>query len=143
MIAGNTIFAIGAAPGTAIVAEFIVSSAPKERSGAASALSETVSEFGGALGIALLGSLATFLYRSALGSTIPTDIPADAAETALRGIGPASSLAPTVGGGAQLLSAARNAYTTAADLALLAAAGIMLLTAMLAVAAFRNLKRSR
>jgi hypothetical protein len=41
-----------------------------------------------------------------------------------------------------LLSAARNAYTAAADLAFLAAAGIMLLTAMLAVAAFRNLKRS-
>jgi len=142
MIAGNTIFAIGAAPGTAIVAEFIVSSAPKERSGAASALSETVSEFGGALGIALLGSLATFLYRSALGSTIPIGVPADTAQTALRGIGPASSLAPTDGGGSQLLSAARNAYTAAADIALLAAAGIMLLTAMLAVAAFRNLKRS-
>ena len=140
MVLGNTIFAIGAAPGTAIVADFVVSSAPQERSGAASALSETVSEFGGALGIALLGSLATFLYRSVLGSTIPAGIAADAIETALRGIGPASSLAPAIDGGAQLLSAARNAYTTAADVALLAGAGIMLLTAALALAAFRNLK---
>ena len=140
MIVGNTIFAIGAAPGTAIVANFVVSSAPPEQSGAASALSETVSEFGGALGIALLGSLATFLYRSALASTLPTDIPTDAVETALRGIGPASSLAPTIGGGAELLSAARNAYTAAADIALLSAAGIMVLTAILAVATFRNPK---
>jgi len=140
MVVGNTIFAIGAAPGTAIVADFVVSSAPQEQSGAASALSETVSEFGGALGIALLGSLATFLYRSALGNTIPAGIPADVVETALRGIGPASSIAPTIGGGAQLLSAARSAYTAAADVALLAGAGIMLLTALLAVAAFRNLK---
>ena len=140
MVVGNTIFAIGAAPGTAIVADFVVSSAPQEQSGAASALSETVSEFGGALGIALLGSLATFLYRSALGNTIPAGIPADVVETALRGIGPASSIAPTIGGGAQLLSAARSAYTAAADTALLAGAGIILLTAVLAVAAFRNLK---
>ena len=142
MIVGNTMFAIGAAPGTAIVADFVVSSAPQEQSGAASALSETVSEFGGALGIALLGSLATFLYRSALGSTIPMDIPADAMETALRGIGPASSLAPTIGGGAELLSAARNAYTTAADIAFFAGAGILVLTAILAVATFQNLKRA-
>ena len=41
--------------------------APPERAGAASAISETGSELGGALGIALLGSLATAVYgREAL-----------------------------------------------------------------------------
>jgi len=139
---GNTLFAIGSAPGTAIVAEFIVSSAPQDRSGAASALSETVSEFGGALGIALLGSLATFLYRSALGGMNLKDVSASAMKTALRGIGPASSLDPNIPGGAALLSAARNAYTSAADAAFVAGAAIMFVTAAFAVAMFRKVKRS-
>src|SRR6185503_3265394 len=92
IVLGNVLFSIGAAPGAAIVANLVVSAAPQEQSGAASALNETASEFGGALGIALLGSLATFLYRSALGGSMPSGVRADAMETALRGIGAASSL---------------------------------------------------
>jgi len=41
----------------------IVGTAPAEHAGSASAISETSAEFGGALGVALLGSLGTFLYR--------------------------------------------------------------------------------
>jgi MFS transporter, DHA2 family, multidrug resistance protein len=140
VVLGNVLFSIGSAPGIAIVADLVVSAAPSERSGAASALSETASEFGGALGIALLGSLATFLYRSALGGIVPRGVPAGAMETALRGIGPASSLTPSLGGGATLLSAARNAYTSAAGITFSASAGIALLTAVIAVAVFRRLK---
>ncbi|MBZ9987132.1 MFS transporter [Mesorhizobium sp. BH1-1-5] len=140
IVLGNVLFSIGSAPGIAIVADLVVSAAPKERSGAASALSETASEFGGALGIALLGSLATLLYRSALGTAMPTGASDDAMETALRGIGTASSLAPSLGEGNVLLSAARSAYTSAAAGSFLAAAGIMLLAAIVAVAMLRNLK---
>jgi DHA2 family multidrug resistance protein-like MFS transporter len=78
---GNTMFAIGSAPGTTIVADFVVSSAPEDQSGAASALSETFSEFGGALGIALLGSLATFCYRHELVAALPAGIPAPASHS--------------------------------------------------------------
>ena len=39
--------------------DLIVGSAPPERAGAAAAISETSSEFGGALGIAVLGSVVT------------------------------------------------------------------------------------
>ena len=140
IVLGNVLFSIGSAPGITIVADLVVSAAPKERSGAASALSETASEFGGALGIALLGSLATLLYRSALGVAMPTDVPANAMETALRGIGAASGLAPTLSYGAALLSAARSAYTRAADVTFSTAAGIVLLTAIVAVAMLRGLK---
>jgi MFS transporter, DHA2 family, multidrug resistance protein len=96
---GNTMFAVGSAPGTAIVADFVVSAAPEDQSGAASALSETASEFGGALGIALLGSLTTFFYRHALVATMPVGISGHYAGTALRGIGAASSLARSTDGG--------------------------------------------
>jgi len=41
----------------------IVGTAPPERAGSASAISETSAEFGGALGVAVLGSLGTLFYR--------------------------------------------------------------------------------
>jgi DHA2 family multidrug resistance protein-like MFS transporter len=138
---GNTVFALGSAPGTAIVADFIVSSAPGEQSGAASALSETAIEFGGALGIASLGSLTTFLYRHALVTTMPVGIAGPHADTALRGIGAATSLALTEDGGSGLLSAAMTAYTNAAAVAFNTSAGISILTAILAVTTFAARKK--
>jgi len=138
LIAGATLLSIGTAPGTALVADLIVSSAPQERSGAASALSETTSEFGGALGIALLGSLATFLYRHELGRIMPRGMPADVAETALRGIGAAGSLSHAHGGNTALLSAAQSAYASAVSAAFLAGAGILLLAAVIAIVTFRK-----
>jgi DHA2 family multidrug resistance protein-like MFS transporter len=138
LITGATLLSIGTAPGTALVADLIVSAAPQERSGAASALSETTSEFGGALGIALLGSLATFLYRHELGRIIPGGTAADAMETALRGIGSAGSLSQGDGGGKALLSAAQSAYASAVSAAFLAGAGILLLAAVIAIMTFRR-----
>lgn len=140
IVLGNVLFSIGSAPGIAIVADLVVSAAPKERSGAASALSETASEFGGALGIALLGSLTTLIYRSVLSIAMPTGVTVDTMETALRGIGAASSLAPSLGDGGALLSAAQSAYTSAADITFLTAAAVMLVTAIVAVTMFRGLK---
>ena len=135
---GNTLFAVGSAPGTTVVADFVVSSAPEDQSGSASALSETCSEFGGALGIALLGSLATFLYRHTLAAALPASIPAPATETALRGIGAARAAAETLNGGPALLEVAKHAYTSAAAVALLSGAAITVLTAILAVTMFKS-----
>lgn len=133
---GNALFAIGSAPGTAIVADFVVSSAPEEQAGAASALSETVSEFGGALGIALLGSLATYLYRHSLILTLPSGMTAESTDTALRGIGAASKLARGLSSGADLLTAAKHAYTGAAATAFATGAGLTVLTAIVALTMF-------
>jgi DHA2 family multidrug resistance protein-like MFS transporter len=135
---GNTLFAVGSAPGTAVVADFVVSSAPEDQSGAASALSETCSEFGGALGIALLGSLATFLYRHTIAAALPAGIPAPAAKTDLSGIGAARAAAETFNGGAELLEAAKHAYTSAAASAFLASAAITIVTAVMAVTMFKS-----
>jgi DHA2 family multidrug resistance protein-like MFS transporter len=138
IVLGNVCFAIGTAPGVAIVSDLIVSAAPPERSGAASALSETASEFGGALGIALLGSFTTLLYRAALSETAPGDVAPAALETAMRGIGPASGLSP---GSGALLSAAQSAYSSAVHTAFQSGAGIALLVSVIAVAMFRHLKQ--
>ena len=131
LVGGNALLAIGTAPCAAIAADLVVSAAPPERAGSASALNETSSEFGGALGIALLGSLATFLYRSALGTKLPLSFTADQADMALRGIGDATSLGRTLPDqGAALLRAARTAYTSAISVGFLSGAAIVALAAI-------------
>lgn len=138
VVLGNTVFAVGMAPVSAINSNLVVSSAPQEQSGSASALSETAVEFGGAFGIALLGSLATLLYRAALSGAIPGGMPASITETALRGIGAASSLPQDFQGAAALRSAVRVAYTNAVGTTLLVGAGILLLAAVAATTARLN-----
>jgi MFS transporter, DHA2 family, multidrug resistance protein len=140
VVFGNTVFAVGMAPVSAINSNLVVSAAPQEQSGSASALSETAVEFGGALGIALLGSLATVLYRSELSGAMPAGTPPSAIETALRGIGAASSLPQNVQGAAALRSAVHTAYTNAVDVTFLAGAGLLLIAAAAALVALWNLR---
>ena len=59
-----------------LTTDLIVGAAPPERAGAASAISETGVEFGGALGIALLGSIGTAVYREPDGRRRPGRCPA-------------------------------------------------------------------
>ncbi len=66
---------IGAGDGVAltIASDTVLAVAPKDRAGAASAVSETGYELGTALGIALLGSVLTAVYQGAL--LLPAGLP--------------------------------------------------------------------
>jgi DHA2 family multidrug resistance protein-like MFS transporter len=80
--------------------DLIIGGAPPEQAGAASGISETASELGGALGIALLGSLATALFGAALArDTLPQALALTAAICA----------AVVVGMAAVILGLLRNA----------------------------------
>jgi DHA2 family multidrug resistance protein-like MFS transporter len=59
----SMLIGLGFVPVILTTTGLIVSTAPPERAGSASAISETSAEFGGALGVALLGSLGTLVYR--------------------------------------------------------------------------------
>jgi MFS transporter, DHA2 family, multidrug resistance protein len=54
-----------------------VGAAPADRAGSASAMSEMVQELGIALGVALLGSLAAFVYRARILGLLAVDVAAD------------------------------------------------------------------
>jgi MFS transporter, DHA2 family, multidrug resistance protein len=72
ILGASVLMALGFVPVILTTTNLIVSAAPPERAGAASAISETSAEFGGALGVALLGSLGTFIYRTLMsGPEIP------------------------------------------------------------------------
>ncbi|MDA0159438.1 MFS transporter [Solirubrobacter ginsenosidimutans] len=74
LFVGPTIGAIGLAFVITLVADLAVGAAPKERAGGAAATSETSSELGGALGLAILGSIGAAVYRAGVPARAPETI---------------------------------------------------------------------
>ena len=67
LVTGSVIVSLGLAAVFTLATDLMVGTAPPERAGAASAIAETGSEFGGALGIAVLGLIGTAVYRDQVG----------------------------------------------------------------------------
>ncbi len=137
LVAGSVVFSVGLTPVVTLTTDIVLTAAPPERAGAASALSETSSEFGGALGIAVMGSIVTAIYRGEVAGTLPAGVPAEAAEIARGTIGGAVSVAGELPGtlGVELLAAAREAFAqafgTTAAISAVIAIGVALLAAVL------------
>ena len=123
-----------------LATDFVLGAAPPERAGAASAISETGAELGGALGIALLGSLGLAVYRTHLGDTLPAALtPAQehAATNTLAGATSTSTqLAQPASG--ELVSAAAAAFTDSLQTVAAVAALVTLLLALLAAVLLRK-----
>jgi DHA2 family multidrug resistance protein-like MFS transporter len=133
LVAGSVIHSLGLAPVFTLTNDFIIGNAPPERAGAASALSETSSEFGGALGIAVLGSIGTAVYRSLVGDRLPPGLSVEVAEAARNTLGGAVAAAREMAGqpGIQLAESARGAFTRAMVVSAALCAIIMIATAVL------------
>jgi DHA2 family multidrug resistance protein-like MFS transporter len=114
LVAASAIVSLGLAPVFTATTNLIVGSAPPERAGAASGISETGSELGGALGIAILGSIEVAIYRGGLADALPAGVPAQAAAAARDTLGGAAAVARQLpaDAGAALLAASREAFTT-------------------------------
>ena len=142
VVGASLIFSAGFTPVIALTTGLIVGAVPPEKTGAASALSETAAELGGALGIAVLGSLGTFIYRSEMAGVIPADVPMELARTArstLVGAVDAATLLPSDTGRA-LLALAREAFTSGFfAVAVLSAIG-MLAAAIVTLTVLRNVQ---
>ncbi|WP_306225161.1 MFS transporter [Bosea beijingensis] len=93
IVAASVVFSIGFTPVITLTTGIVVGSAPPERTGAASAMSETSAELGGALGIAVLGSLGAALYRSRMADVAVSGVSADALAPARSTLGGALALA--------------------------------------------------
>jgi DHA2 family multidrug resistance protein-like MFS transporter len=140
LVAGSIVFSVGLTPVVTLTTDIVLTAAPPERAGAASALSETSSEFGGALGIAVMGSIVTAIYRGEVAGTLPAGVPAEAAEVARGTIGGAVSVAGELPGtlGAEILDAAREAFAHAFGATASLSAAIAIGVAALAAALLRR-----
>jgi MFS transporter, DHA2 family, multidrug resistance protein len=112
------LLALGSSPAVTLVTDLIVSHASAERAGAASALSETCGELGGALGIAILGTVASSVYRFRMGEL--GGVPQVAVETLSGALAAAESMAPAEA--LQLIAHARAAFVDGMRWAMLIAA---------------------
>lgn len=142
IVTASVIFSLGVAPVFTLATDLIVGVAPPERAGAAAAISETSSELGGALGIAILGSIGTALYRSQMADNLPADISPElvgAARDTLGGAAAASEQLPDPLA-SELLDAAREAFTQGLQVAALASAAIAAGTAVLAAVLLRRVR---
>jgi len=63
LVAACIVMSVGLGPVFVLTSDLILNAAPPERAGGAGAISETGSEFGGVMGIALLGSLGVAIYQ--------------------------------------------------------------------------------
>jgi DHA2 family multidrug resistance protein-like MFS transporter len=140
LVTASVIFSLGEAPVFTLATDLVVGTAPAERAGSAAAISETSSEFGGALGIAILGTIGTALYRDQVADGIPAGVPPDAADAARDTLGGAVAAAeqlpdPLAG---ELLDAAREAFTLGLQVAALASAVIAAATAVVAAILLRR-----
>lgn len=112
VVLGSFIFSLGTAPVFTLATDLIIGSAPPERAGAASAISESSAEFGGALGIAVLGSIGAAIYRGRMTDAVPGGLSADSSEAARSTLGGAVAAAESLTGQAasDLLEVSRAAF---------------------------------
>lgn len=102
----------------------ITSSLPEEKQGVASSLNDTVREMGGAVGIALIGSVLNAAYQANI-EPVTGALPPEVAHPVSEGIGGALAVSAQMGaGGASLVESARQAFVDGMTPALLLAAGI-------------------
>ena len=140
IVAGSTIFSLGLAPVITLANDIIIGTAPAERAGAAAGISETTAELGGALGIALLGTVGAVVYRSRLLGAAPAEVPPEALDAARRTLGGAVAAARQLPdpAGAGLLAASREAFTAGLRLTSLINAVIVAALAVLAAVVSRR-----
>jgi DHA2 family multidrug resistance protein-like MFS transporter len=110
--AASFAFSLGMAPVFTLTTDLVVGSAPPERAGAASAISETSAEFGGALGIAIFGSIGVAVYRSAIDGALPDSLTLETAQNARATLSGALAAATQLTGaaGQEVVSTARAAF---------------------------------
>lgn len=111
----------------------IMSSVPLGRAGVGSAMNDTTRELGGALGVAVLGSIVTSQYASGISSDI-AGLPEQVRSAAESGLTGALQVGAQIGGdrGAALITAARQAFVDGLGTAALVGSLVVLSAAIAA-----------
>jgi MFS transporter, DHA2 family, multidrug resistance protein len=140
LVTGSVVLSLGCAPVVTLATDLIVGSVPPERAGAAAAISETATELGGALGIAVLGSIGAAVYRGTMASAAMSGLSPEAAEAARGTLGGAAAAAGWLPAalGVALLTAAREAFVQGLSLAATISAVVVLAMAVVATCTLRG-----
>jgi MFS transporter, DHA2 family, multidrug resistance protein len=140
VVASSVVIALGVAPPVTLGTDLVVGCVAPERAGVASGISETGAELGGALGIAVLGSIGVAVYRTQIADAVPAGVPPEASESAKDTLAGATDAIEGLPGelGGQLLDAARDAFTQGLQVVAVAASVVAISTAVLAAILLRS-----
>ncbi|HTE41471.1 MAG TPA: MFS transporter [Steroidobacteraceae bacterium] len=118
-IVGIVLFCSGLAPMGTLTTDLVMSDVPPERAGAASGISETSFEFGAALGVAVLGSVVSAVYRTQMSDADLAGLTGATLDNARETLGAAVAAAETLGDHARdnVLLVARTSFTQAMNVA--------------------------
>ncbi len=142
MVLGTILLGVGVMPMMILGTDLVVGSAPREKAGAAAAMSETATELGMAMGIAVIGSIGAAVYRAHIAAQLPIGLTAEQTEIASDTIGGALAIAgqltPEVG--EAMLAIARVGFAEALHANAVIGAAIMAATAVLTLTCLREVK---
>jgi DHA2 family multidrug resistance protein-like MFS transporter len=144
ILAGLIVLGVGMGITVAPSTGSIMRSVPLNKAGVGSAVNDTTREVGGALGIAVLGSIVNSVYRSNIDATVIGRLPGDAGAAATQSVGAAiqvSGSLPTAAGNA-LADTAQTAFTTAFNTALGAAAVVAAVIGVTVLLIGRRIERT-
>ena len=139
---GLLLFGLGAGVAMPAATDLIMSTLPPERAGVGSAVNDTVRELGGALGVAVIGSVAASTYASDLQGRLDglADLPDSVRATLTDNVGAAPGASTRLGpDGTQVAAAARSAFIESMSSSLWVGVA---LAALASVIAYRYLPRS-
>jgi DHA2 family multidrug resistance protein-like MFS transporter len=137
VLAGASLLACGLVAVMTVASDVVMSALDPERAGAGAAVSEASSELGGALGIAILGSVGTAAYGAYAGAHLPAGLADGPAGQSLPGaLGQAPTLPTEIG--AQVVATARTAYVHGLHVAAAAGAAALLVGAVTLVVGARR-----
>ena len=114
----------------------IMTTVPAHQASAGSAINDTIREVGGALGIAIIGSLAAAVYRSRLTHVLTgRHVPGLVVHGAASSVAAADAAGQQAGGapGSELVAAAHSAFVNAMAMGVRVAAAVALVAAVAAI----------
>ena len=135
---GTFLFSLGSSPVLLFTTGMLINSAPPEKAGAAAAISETSNELGGALGIAVLGSLGTYLYHKKLFQS-PLASTDSGLQTALLGT-LENAIRYVENKSSSLLELVHTSYIQSFEVVMLVSCSVLLSIAVLVVIQLRDVK---
>lgn len=142
LVTGSMVMAYGLGMVTALATDLIVNAVPLNRAGGASAISETGNEMGGALGIALFGSMGAFVYRLIMVDPRLDAFGPEVAAQARNSLAGAMAALADLPGSEAMIALAQSAFTNGLRISAAIAGLLLLIVALVAVLALRGPKEA-
>ncbi|MFD8328180.1 MFS transporter [Streptomyces lydicus] len=144
IVLGTAIIGVGAGPMFALGTGLVVNAVPPERAGSAASMAETANYLGGALGLAVLGTISSAVYSHLVGGALPSGPGGAAAERARETVAGAAAESAHLGADASaaLLKAAHSAFLNGLNAVAAVSTAVFVLLAVLTGVYFQRAGRT-